>query len=423
MSPLNGLGAVEEEIIRCMKCGNCQSVCPIYKELRLESSVARGKIRLAEALLKEEVAATSALKERFDLCLTCLACESVCPSGVKVSSIILAARKELARKKGLPWIKRVLFSTLQRPRILRWGAKTAARLQDLAFKRLGSDKMQPRFPLGLERRRIFPALAPQSLLEQVEERHSVANPLARVALFAGCLTNYVFPSAGLATLYLLRQNRVEVIVPRGQHCCGSPLIYGGAADVVKEMARSHVTLFSSLKVDAVLTLCGTCGEAFQHFYPQLLQDAPGYREKAEELAQKTVDIARFLHQLPLDRNLLKPLDLTVTYHHPCHLGRGLGVVQEPVELIKSVPGVRYIPLQDPARCCGNAGSFSLTHYSLSYSILAHKLKDIAATGAQVVLTGCPACRMQLLDGLSQEKMPQEVWHTVELLARACGFPK
>ncbi|RDV82448.1 (Fe-S)-binding protein [Ammonifex thiophilus] len=423
MNPLNGLGAVEEEIIRCMKCGNCQAVCPIYQELKLESSVARGKIRLAEALFKGEILATPALSERFDLCLTCLACESICPSGVKVSDIILATRRELARRKGLPWIKRALFSTLQHPRILRRGAKIAARLQDLVFRRLDSDKMQPRFPLGLERRRIFPALAPQSLLEQVEEKYSVPKPLARVALFAGCLTNYVFPGVGLATLYLLRQHRVEVVVPRSQHCCGSPLIYGGAADVVKEMARSHVALFSGFKVDAILTLCGTCGEAFHHFYPRLLQDAPGYGEKAEELAQKTMDIARFLYQLPLDRNLLKPLELTATYHQPCHLGRGLGVVQEPIELIKSVPGVRYVPLQNPARCCGNAGSFSLTHYPLSYSILTHKLKDIAATGAEVVLTGCPACRMQLLDGLSQERMPQKVWHTVELLARACGFSK
>ncbi|WP_027718664.1 (Fe-S)-binding protein [Desulfovirgula thermocuniculi] len=421
MSLLNGMAAVKEEIIKCMKCGNCQAACPIYKELRLEPAVARGKIHLAGMLAGGELKAAPALAERFALCLTCLACTAVCPSGVKVCDIILAARAALAAELGLPFAKRAAFAALTQPKLFRAGLKTFARLQGLAFRRLAPFKMKPRFPLGLEMRRVVPPLATASFLDRAKEKYPVEKPLARVALFAGCLNNYVYPRVGHAALHVLQANRVEVVIPREQHCCGAPSIYNGATGMAREMARSHVDIFGSLGVDAVITMCGTCGESFAHFYPRLLEDVPGYGKKARELARKTTDIARFLYRLPLDKGNLRSLDLSVTYHQPCHLGRGLGVVKEPVELLSGIPGTRYTPLKDPARCCGNAGSFSLSHYHLSYRILGHKLKDIAGTGAQVVATGCPACKMQLTDGLTQENMSQEAMHTVEILAHAYGF--
>lgn len=421
MSLANSLAAVREEIIKCMKCGNCQAACPIYKEIRLESAVARGKIHLAGVLAGSELKAGPALAERFALCLTCLACMTVCPSGVKVCDIILAARADLAAELGLPPAKKAAFAVLARPGLFRTGLRALARLQDLAFKRTAPNKMKPRFPLGLEMRRVVPPLAPVSFLDRAKEKYPAEKPLARVALFTGCLNNYLYPRVVHAALHVLQANRVEVIIPRNQHCCGAPLIYNGAVETAREMARSHADIFGSLSVDAIITMCGTCGEAFAHFYPRMLEGVPSYEKKARELAQKTTDIARFLHHLPLDKRSLRSLDLTVTYHQPCHLGRGLGVTKEPVELLSGIPGTRYTPLKDPGRCCGNAGSFSLTHYGLSYRILEHKLKDIAATGAQAVATGCPACKMQLTDGLTQENMPQEALHTVEILARAYGF--
>ncbi|MBE3587531.1 MAG: (Fe-S)-binding protein [Thermoanaerobacteraceae bacterium] len=418
MGIFNGLAAVEEEIIKCMKCGNCQAVCPIYKETRREPSVARGKIKLAAALLQGEVRATPALAERFDLCLTCLACQAACPSGVQVGRIILAARAAVAAEKGLPLAKKTVFSVVRRPRLFHLGARAGARLQGLLFKRIAPDKMRPRFPLGLEMRRIIPPLAPVTFRQQVAANHPVERCRATVALFTGCLLNYVYPEIGRAALHVLQGNGAAVVIPPEQHCCGAPLLYNGAAEMVRDMARSHVDLFSRVQAEAIITMCGTCGETFKHHYPDLLAGDPAYAPKAREVAARVVDIAQFLYRLPLEKNALKPLDLTVTYHQPCHLGRGLGVVQEPLALIRSIPGIRFVPLKAPDRCCGNAGSFSLTHYPLSCQILTHKIKDIAGTGARAVITGCPACRMQLTDGLGQAKMPLQVMHTIELLARA-----
>jgi glycolate oxidase iron-sulfur subunit len=420
MSIFDSLASVEEEIINCMKCGNCQAVCPIYQISLREPAVARGKIYLAVALLRGELDATAALAGRFDLCLTCLACVDACPSGVQVDRIILAARTELAKSKGLPPVKEVLFRGIRRHGFMAWGAKAVSRFQGLVFKRLDSEKMRPRFPLGLDRRRIIPPLAPVNLLEQIAGEHTVERSLARVAYFAGCLANYLYPEIGLALLKVLKANRVSVVVPRRQHCCGAPLFYNGAAGMVREMAKSHVDIFGPASYDAVITACGTCGESFCQYYPELLEGIPGYAKKAQDLAAKTMDISVFLNNLPLRKDILQPLERTVTYHQPCHLGRGLGVVSEPPALIQSIPGIKLALLQEPGRCCGNAGSFSLTHYQLSVRIRERKLKDIASTGAQIVVTGCPACKMHLREGLFQEEMPQRVTHTVELLARSCA---
>ncbi|RKO65941.1 (Fe-S)-binding protein [Desulfofundulus salinus] len=418
MSIFDGLAAVEEEILKCMKCGNCQAVCPLYQESRREPAVARGKIRLAAAVLEGKLEPTAGLAECFALCLTCLACVASCPSGVKVDRIILAARTALTQRKGLPFIKKTVFTGLSRPRLFDLGVKTAARIQGLLFKHIEPGKMQPRFPIGLELRRILPPLAPVPFRGQVAEKHTVERPVATVAFFTGCMTNYLYPGIGQATLRVLKAHGVDVIIPRLQHCCGAPILYSGAADLALEMARSHVDLFSSIQADAIITVCGTCGEAFKHLYPELLDGVSGHGDRAREVAAKILDITQFLHKLPFDPKLFKALELAVTYHQPCHLGRGLGVVQEPLSIIRSIPGVNYLPLKEPARCCGNAGSFSLTHYDLSYQILTRKLKDIEGTGAQLVVTGCPACRMHLTDGLTQQQMPQKVVHTVELLARS-----
>jgi glycolate oxidase iron-sulfur subunit len=416
MSIFNGLAAVEEEILKCMKCGNCQAVCPLYKESRQEPAVARGKIRLAAAVLDGRLKPAETLARRFDLCLTCLACVATCPSGVKVDRIILAARTAMVREKGLPFIKKTAFTGLSRPHLFDLGIKTAARLQGVFFKRLEQEKMQPRFPLGLELRRIVPPLASVPFRDRVAETHKVERPVATVAFFTGCMTNYLYPEIGQATLRVLKAHGVNVIIPRMQHCCGAPLLYNGAADMTREMAKSHVDLFGSIRADAIITVCGTCGEAFKHLYPELLDTTPGYGKKAREVADRIMDITRFLYRLPFNPELFRAPELSVTYHQPCHLGRGLGVVQEPLFIIRSIAGVTYQPLKEPDRCCGNAGSFSLAHYDLSYRVLAHKLRDIKSSGAQMVITGCPACRMHLNDGLTQEQMPQKAVHTIEFLA-------
>lgn len=418
MNHYHHLSAVEEEIASCMRCGNCQAACPYYRETGAEASVARGRIRLAKAVLQGELAYNPTLAERFE-CLTCYACNAACPCGVKIDKIFLAARAAMVRQGGLPTYKKYMFTALKNRRLLDFGFKTAAKAKGLLFKPHPAGGLHLRFPLGLEMRRVVPPLAPRPFREEVEESLPLPGAKSKVAFFTGCLVNYVYPSTGRAVVEALMKSGVSVLVPKAQHCCGAPFLLNGAVEMAEAMARSHVDLFSGLDIDALVVPCGTCGESFKKKYVDLLDGVPGYAARAGELAAKTYDIADFACNVaPFDRQRLREVNMTVTYHEPCHLGRGLGVSAQPLEIIRSIPGLNFVPLREPARCCGNAGSFSVSHYDVSYGILKHKLADIAGTGADAVVTGCGACRMQLEDGIAQEGLGKKVFHTAELLAMA-----
>lgn len=418
MAIYDNIKGIEEEIIKCMKCGNCQAVCPVYKETLAESGVARGKIQLAARIAKGIVKPTPELYKKFDLCLQCQACSANCPCGVEAHKIILAARAELARNNMLPFAKKAAFSMLKKPGLFDFGLRLGSTFQGLAFRKNASG-MSPRFPIGLEMRRVIPALAPQSLRSVLPEVNKAANSRKKVAFFTGCVTNYIYTNVGKAVVEVLNRNGVDVIIPKEQHCCGAPATINGDIETGKAMAKSHVDIFSKLDVDAIITVCGTCGGTFEHKYAELLADDPVYLEKAKAVGAKIRDISEYLvDDLKIDFRKLGKVDITFTYHEPCHIGRGMGLTRQPLELLTNIPGITYKPMQQPNRCCGGAGSFSLTNYPVSYQILKKKVNDIQGTDSSVVVTGCGSCRMQIEDGLAQEKMPHKVMHVIEVVQKA-----
>jgi glycolate oxidase iron-sulfur subunit len=107
---------------------------------------------------------------------------------------------------------------------------------------------------------------------------------------------------------------------------------------------------------------------------------------------------------------------TVTYHEPCHLGRYLGVKEQPRSILKAIPEIKYIEMPEADRCCGMAGTFSVYFYELSKKIADKKAENIKATGADIVVTDCPGCEIQLMDTVARRNMPQQVRHIMEILA-------
>lgn len=417
VSLFDDLALVEEEMARCMKCGNCQAVCPLYKETLEETAVARGKIQLAYAYLKGEIPATNILAEKLLFCLTCMACVANCPSGVRVDTVVLAARAAMVREKGLPWVKKIIFQGLKRPWLFDTALKTGRSLQPLALRyRPEIQRCHPRFPIGLELRRVLPPLAKRTLKEEFPEVIRPVKPRARAAFFTGCLENYIYTDIGRAVVNVLLVNDIEVIIPRDQHCCGIPVLVHGDVPTVREMAASNLQIFQRYNFDYLVVACATCGEAWKHFYPQLL--ANSFQGAA---ARVTAARARDINELLLEIDYRRPaagLPLKVTYHDPCHLVRGQGISNEPRQVLRSIPGLEFQEMKNAGRCCGGAGSFSLTNYNISMQVQAHKVAAIKATGADTVVTGCPACRMQLEDGLAQAGFSPRVLHVVQLLEQA-----
>jgi glycolate oxidase iron-sulfur subunit len=409
--------AVAYAIAICNRCGNCQAVCPVYAVTRSEPGVARGKVQLAAAILGGDLPVDRDTAAAFATCTTCMACEEACPSGVPVVDIVNAARAQVVETRGLPWVKRAVFSGVKRPGVLRAAVDAAARLQGAAFKPARDrDLRRLRFPYGLAARRAYPPLAARPFAHPGTRQKAGARP--RVLLFPGCMVTYVYPGIGHAAVEVLGRAGVEVVTPPEPACCGVPLEAHGDREGAASLARLHLDQLEGLDFDALVAACPTCTSSFVHRYPRLLADEPRYAARAQHLAARSYDITSYLvdelHVIPPAGHL----DATVTYHDPCHLARGLGVTRQPRELLAGIPGVRLSEMREPSRCCGGAGSFSLMHQELSLAIGARKAADIVATGAEVVATSCPGCRMQLADVLAQAGDSRPVVHTVELLAAA-----
>jgi glycolate oxidase iron-sulfur subunit len=414
---LSTIRAVAAAVATCNRCGSCQAVCPVYAETRIEPGVARGKVQLAAAILSGDLPVDGETAAVLSTCTTCMACEAACPSGVPVVDVVNAARAQIVETQGLPWVKRVVFGGVTRPGVLRAAAAAAARLQGAAFKPAPDhDLRRLRFPYGLAARRAYPPLAERPFAGPGTWPKPDAG--RRVLFFPGCMVTYVFPRIGDATVDVLEREGAHVVTPPVAACCGMPLESNGDLRGATALARLQLDQLDALGFDALVAACPTCTSSFVHRYPRLLAGEPEYAARAQALAARTYDITTYLVDVLRVRPPAGRLAATVTYHDPCHLARGLGVTRQPRELLAGIPGLRVSEMREPSRCCGGAGSFSLTHQELSLAIGARKAADIAKTGAEVVATSCPGCRMQLADVLAQAGDPRPVLHIVELLAAA-----
>jgi glycolate oxidase iron-sulfur subunit len=421
---LENLTKFQDKVLQCMKCGFCMYYCPVYREIHTEPIVARGRNVLAMGLLQGAPCDWGHLEERFSKCLTCNRCAQFCPAKVEVATITMAARGDIVANKGLPFVKKVVFEKLLKNRML-FGKvlKLASRLQVLLPRTKGKIRHLPLFLSALVKGRQIPEIAHRFLRDEFPE---VISPLPgvkrrmRVAFFAGCATDFIFPEIGKKTIAFLTGQGVEVLFPKGQGCCGMPVFGSGDFATARAMADRNVEVFSELDdVDYIVTSCATCGSALKEGYRTYLADTKEREKRYAEFSAKMKDINEFIIDiLKPSAEAYKttvPAGTKVTYHDPCHLVRYQKISAQPREIIKSLPGVEFVEMREPDRCCGMGGSFNIQYYDLSKQIAEHKMNAIADTDADIVVTACPGCMIQLIDNTIQKKMPQRVMHVMELV--------
>ena len=415
------LAELEDAVVSCMKCGNCMEVCPIYKELKTESSVARGKLALMEAIIKGDIEITDGIDSRMAMCVNCKACTAKCPCGVKADELIIRARAAIAKRRGLHPIKQVAFGLLKQRPIFDLAMRAAGAFGPIAFKRLsGRVATAQRFPIpGLARRRIMAPFAATPLRGQYPETITVENPKLKVAFFTGCAINYIYTDIGQSVINVLKTNNVQVTIPAMQHCCGTPVFISGDTELAKEFAKHNIETFEKCDVDYFVAACGSCTLAWTHEFPELLKDDPQWKVRAEKLASKMYEISQFLVDvLHFSQENLGEVNVTVTMHDPCHMSRGIKVTAQPRKVLSAIPGLKLIEMKDPSRCCGAGGSFCVAHYDIARQINERKITDIESTNAELVATSCGMCRMHINDGLVQKNLKQDTLHTVQILDRA-----
>ncbi len=428
-----------KEINRCIQCNFCLQNCPVYLEDAVESSVARGRLNLIQALLVEKtLVATERAGELLNRCLLCTNCVQGCPSGIPVDDIVITARAELHKEYGFSLGMRFLLKQVVNRSTMTnlggWAVSIAKRLN------------------------LAPDAIPHLVSKPFEQRYltkiaAKGEVRGRVAYFIGCATNYLYPETGEAVVKVLTECGYEVIIPEDQHCCGIPALAHGEMEAAQDVVRWNAARFADLEVDAVITDCTSCGYMLKVKAAKTLPTDDPYQGKVEAVAKKVVEITEFINREGILSNLRDRIgdingkmgeagaasanvrseiataaearqelaatgdsgaSLKVTYHVPCHRAWSPNLVQAPRQLVPNLPDVQLVEMKEPQKCCGAGGSFFVDHESIASSIRGHKLEDILSTEADAVMTQCPACRYYLSQGL-QEKV--QVVHPVELLAQ------
>jgi Fe-S oxidoreductase len=241
-------------------------------------------------------------------------------------------------------------------------------------------------------------------------------PALTVGLLSGCVMPLMQGSTMRAAVRVLTRNGCDVVVPVGQGCCGALNLHSGDLEFGRRMARRNIEVFLAAGVDRIVVASAGCSAAMKEYH-ELLKDDPHYAEKARRFSQMTVDITEFLVSLPFDPPKA-PLPQRVAYQDPCHLAHAQRITVAPRTILKSIPGLELVEMENAAMCCGGAGIYWMVQQDLSRKILDRKLEDIAATGVETVVTANPGCVLQIQQGLSSRGMPGKVCHVVDLLDEA-----
>jgi L-lactate dehydrogenase complex protein LldF len=405
------------QALQCIRCASCLNVCPVY---RLVGGHVFGKVYTGAigTVLTACIEGWHASRGLEQLCIQCAACREVCPANIDLPELILEVRRRAADVAPLPVASRAALSIVSSRRAFH----ALLRAASLAQKPIAEGPFLRHLPLWLTeagKNRRLPALADKPLRDRFPQLPQ-PRPGRRVAFFAGCLIDFVYPEVGEAVVSILNRAGIEVVFPEKQTCCGAPAHFSGTPEAAAANARDNVEAFSGAGCEAVISACPTCTAALCTDAPRLLrwQGEHDLAGRAEHLAAKTVDFSTFIRRLVEEGALRLPAGASLpplTYHDSCHLKRTLHAEQPPRQLLRGA-GYELREMQESDVCCGMGGSYSLKMPEVSSAMLARKLRMIAAAQAEGVALDCPGCLMQIRGGCAASDAPVRVHHTAEWLA-------
>jgi glycolate oxidase iron-sulfur subunit len=236
----------------------------------------------------------------------------------------------------------------------------------------------------------------------------------RVAFFPGCNYEFFFSDVGVDVVSALSGAGYEVVLPPEQTCCGLAVYNAGDREAARKMAEYNLRALSGF--DYVVTACATCGTALKG-YGEWFEESNPLRREADRISASVRDFSEFMAREDLGGLCIPAGISTVTYHDPCHLRWHQGVHEAPREILGAVKNLRFVEMDMAEKCCGQGGSFGIKHPEASLALLAQKMGSARRTGAQAIVTSCPGCTMQLMDGVRRHGLSVEVMHISRLFSK------
>ena len=341
----------------CVRCGTCRTCCPVFEETGWESANTRGRMMIIKELTSGRLQADGDVLRSLNTCTTCGLCTESCPAGISPPDIIERAKRSLVSQ-----------------------GRMTREQEDLSRNIFQSGNT---FGTGDDR------------LAWLRDR-SLVWERADYVYFVGCVNSYRYHETAKNTFSIL--SRFGATLLAGEQCCGSPLLRTGfdARKVIDENSRQ----IKRIGARTVITGCAGCYTTLKNSYGNQFQ----VLSVTEFLAQHISEID------------LKPLDITVTYHDPCHLGRHNRIYEQPRQVIRAI--CRLVEMKSnrkAARCCGGCGGVRAGFKDLSLQMARRRLADVPEN-VDYIVTSCPLCIRNLRDGGGGER----VIDLVDLVGMAMG---
>lgn len=384
------------EINKCSKCGLCQSVCPIYKLTGNDCAVSRGKFVMLDGVLKGDLKLNSNINKYLDLCLKCDKCSNFCPSSIDVCKILETAKYNY--EKNTLWGKFIFF--LESKYVF-------GNLLKLFKIMINSH------PLREEKRLIASEASNRDVGAE-------ANKL-KLLYFKGCVNN-IFPQTDKFLHKLFDNSDVEII-EKDFDCCGLPFLSSGNLERFEEVKKHNLELMNC-DFDYILTDCASCESTLKGYFQSTKndvgQDSPTY-DLSLRANEKSVAIPSFisLGELIANQNIKFKFEkpIKVTFHKPCHLEND----DFWLKIIENCENVEYVKMKDYDECCGFSGEFAIKNHKISMQISKQKAQNAINTGADYVITTCPACVLGLKQGMLGIKKSPKVLSLSDFLNLAINI--
>ena len=371
--------ALQEQLLTCIQCGSCAGTCPTAWAMDVTP---RYLWRLVQAGALDEVLNT----RTFWLCASCYSCSVVCPRDLVPSDIMLRLRSlVMAGQGGQAPEPMVAFGQTIAAHHNITGDSPEARL-------MWSANLSP-VPEGLRRKAG-----------------------AEVLYFVGCVSSlypasYRIPQAFVQTLDSIGVDFTTLA--EEEWCCGYPLINAGRDEEVARFAAHNVSQVFDLGVRLVVLTCPPCYHMWKHVYPEVYPQA-----REVEVLHATEYLARLIAEGQLE---MGEVEITVTYHDPCDLGKKSGVYDAPRYVLTHIPGVKLVEMvrsREASWCCGGGGNLEVSEREVSQDVATRRLRQAQATGAAAIVSACQQCKRTLAGAARANKVRMRVMDVVELVWKA-----